>query len=538
MNSIDSSVTTSLTKDVIEKMKEEIINVRFTDPDLVLSHCTLIKQYALFMDDSELFSEALFYEGDAYLTKKNFTRSIQVLVELIEYQKRVFSTSFLGKAHNDLAIISYSQCDYYMALEHYFNAMKYSEINKDHTLQAMLYNNIGATFLLLEDYKNALSFFNKCWSTRNKYMNESLKRFFSDERAALNLGICQFCLNQIQDAKDNLRFVESNVKPDEYRNLCLFIDFLGARIADITDEPETVKHYMNHLYSACEEYYNPVQFNNMLDMVDLFIKYDITKTEFLLKFLEKQLYLQYTEANHLAFLNKKILYYKQTKNRQKELESYQLYYEISKKKKFKDDQKNIQSLNNRLLLIREKKQYEELAKKTSTISNIILRDALTGLLNRYGLREMEQSLSTELKREPHNISVALIDIDNFKDINDTYGHIVGDDCLTTLAKAIQTLENSHITGIRYGGDEFLILGNHMNREEFEQMIKNLLKVVKESSVPTRTEKKAIHFSISIGAFSQYSSASFSLDHFIEQADQALYQIKKTKKGSCSFYEER
>ena len=71
-------------------------------------------------------------------------------------------------------------------------------------------------------------------------MNESLKRFFSDERAALNLGICQFCLNQFQDAKDNLRFVESNVKPDEYRNLCLFIDFLGAKIADITDEPETV----------------------------------------------------------------------------------------------------------------------------------------------------------------------------------------------------------------------------------------------------------------------------------------------------------
>ncbi len=154
-------------------------------------------------------------------------------------------------------------------------------------------------------------------------------------------------------------------------------------------------------------------------------------------------------------------------------------------------------------------------------------DQLTGVYNRHAFY---QRLAAMLKN-PHNrrMSVILMDIDNFKRINDTHGHTAGDDILRNLAEKIQDSTCDHCLSCRWGGEEFLIL---MNCEHDPyQTCEQIRSAVEGSSVTCGD--CVIRYTISLGLCSAQNVTEANIAEMIKYADSAMYESKRNGKNQTS-----
>ncbi len=160
------------------------------------------------------------------------------------------------------------------------------------------------------------------------------------------------------------------------------------------------------------------------------------------------------------------------------------------------------------------------------VENLASKDSLTGLHNRRYLLELAQQEIHRSYRYKHPVSLLIIDIDYFKNINDTYGHLIGDQILTNFAEFLQkTLRNADIIG-RYGGDEFVILLPETTSGTALTTATRLCTAIRNSSYSTT--KGEVRFTLSIGISSENDvKKDTDLYAFLERADRALYRAKES-----------
>lgn len=149
-------------------------------------------------------------------------------------------------------------------------------------------------------------------------------------------------------------------------------------------------------------------------------------------------------------------------------------------------------------------------------------DALTGLLNRReGFRRMTAECS-RARRSGLPLCVMMLDIDHFKAINDTWGHLTGDKVLGVLADILKkTLRMSDIV-CRYGGEEFLAVLPETSRDNLEILAERLRSTVESHGFETEVGKR-LHVTVSVGIAAGYGEET--CDQFVARADAALYRAK-------------
>jgi diguanylate cyclase (GGDEF)-like protein len=151
-------------------------------------------------------------------------------------------------------------------------------------------------------------------------------------------------------------------------------------------------------------------------------------------------------------------------------------------------------------------------------------DALTGLYNRM---RFEQLIKQEIKRAErynHSVSLFLIDIDHFKQINDTYGHRVGDRTLKSFSKLLLESIRSTDHAARYGGEEFIVLLPETNSRVAKELAERLKTKVNNHHFSTE-EIENLKFTISIGV-SSYPDGADTWEMLIHNSDSAMYTAKR------------
>ncbi|MDY6935791.1 MAG: diguanylate cyclase [Spirochaetota bacterium] len=163
----------------------------------------------------------------------------------------------------------------------------------------------------------------------------------------------------------------------------------------------------------------------------------------------------------------------------------------------------------------------EMIEHINALRNSSNKDYLTDLYNRRYFFELGNQLFTNSKREQITITVAMIDIDYFKKINDTYGHAAGDEVLKQLSQILKkSFRESDIVS-RFGGEEFCILTTNMDHEHSPRIFNGLRKKIGETSINIGFKK--IQITVSIGICIKLMD---SLEDMIEQADSMLYKAKE------------
>jgi diguanylate cyclase (GGDEF)-like protein len=175
---------------------------------------------------------------------------------------------------------------------------------------------------------------------------------------------------------------------------------------------------------------------------------------------------------------------------------------------------------------------EQLQKQEEHLRFMAQHDALTGLPNRTSMQQ-RLALALELaKRNRKKVAVMMVDLDEFKRVNDTRGHPAGDQALVQLAARLRTSVRGSDTVARYGGDEFVILAGELDRAEDAAMVAE--KVADMVSVPIAIEGGPANIGCSIG-ISVYPDDAEEGEALIALADKAMYASKSVKGRRYAFY---
>ena len=192
--------------------------------------------------------------------------------------------------------------------------------------------------------------------------------------------------------------------------------------------------------------------------------------------------------------------------------------QIVRRLKFRElvkEQKYIRVLNKEIL------KRTELEKR---LTEMACMDSLTGACNRRYFIDIAEHEKRKNLRVKDSLSIMLIDIDDFKIINDTYGHATGDKALRKFMKVCKsTLRSSDVIG-RMGGEEFAVLCTQSNKQQTIEIANRLCKNIAE-----QTARFNYHFTISIGV-SDVKSEHRSVDKALHLADLALYEAKREGKN--------
>lgn len=177
--------------------------------------------------------------------------------------------------------------------------------------------------------------------------------------------------------------------------------------------------------------------------------------------------------------------------------------------------------------IKRRKLTAELKESRSYLEDASNHDFLTGLPNRS--KFMHDLMEAAATKQPYTI--IMLDIDNFKHINDTYGHSIGDEALKGVASRLKALRTQLLTAYRFAGDEFIVILKSDNVKIVDTAANQCLQVFQK---PFKLEGKIHNIGGSVGAAS-YPGDAEDYEKVIECADEAMYSVKQTGKNAYAIY---
>jgi len=168
----------------------------------------------------------------------------------------------------------------------------------------------------------------------------------------------------------------------------------------------------------------------------------------------------------------------------------------------------------------------DLESELRRISDEASTDALTQIANRRGLMTAFDAERARVEREATELAVGLLDIDNFKKLNDTLGHAAGDQALVMLANHVKGSLRPLDVVARYGGEEFVVLLPGLPVQEAQQVLTRLQRALTASLFMHEGRERLVTFSAGVTAY----RAGEAVDQALERADEALYEAKRTGKN--------
>lgn len=180
---------------------------------------------------------------------------------------------------------------------------------------------------------------------------------------------------------------------------------------------------------------------------------------------------------------------------------------------------------------RAEDDHKRLIKRLEYLSSI---DGLTGLLNRRALTEQLEYEIDRARRYNAELSLILCDLDNLKEINDTYGHRAGDLAIQLVSATLRnSLRNADIAG-RYGGDEFLIIAPQTSLEGAKSIAEKIIIALQDTELPLdKTTRLAVSVSLGVAGL---KSSDEDMDSLVSRVDAALYNSKSAGRNRLSLAE--
>ncbi len=201
------------------------------------------------------------------------------------------------------------------------------------------------------------------------------------------------------------------------------------------------------------------------------------------------------------------------------------------------EQENQKSLVEQLSIMVNKvnhleKQSQVFEKKLAEQQRRSMRDALTRLSNRAAFDDYFSKSMVRYHHKPYDLALIVIDIDNFKYINDTYGHNAGDKTLQVIASTLQKTITNDAFVARYGGEEFVLIYNNIKKDRLVQELNALNKSI--AQLPFKFKNNKVSITMSMGV--THIKSKDNIHIAFERADEAMYKAKAQGKNQVVYFQ--
>jgi len=179
---------------------------------------------------------------------------------------------------------------------------------------------------------------------------------------------------------------------------------------------------------------------------------------------------------------------------------------------------------------------KELERAKADLERLVSIDPLTELYNRRYFTEVSETLFKLSKRNQQKFSAMMIDIDRFKYVNDSYGHLVGDKVLIYIANKIKDSLRESDIAVRFGGEEFIVLLPFTNLEGAAKIAQKVKQNIEKDAVKAGdVHNSLIKVTVSIGVAECHCTTDKGIDSLIHRVDEALYEAKRSGRDTICCY---
>ena len=188
-----------------------------------------------------------------------------------------------------------------------------------------------------------------------------------------------------------------------------------------------------------------------------------------------------------------------------------------------------------VVITMHRQQEQELVQDENTrLTQEAETDELTGLPNRYGMNTAASQFYEKCYQEKTCFGFEVIDVDYFKEFNDTYGHQAGDLVLQKVAEVLRSItkRDPSIYAARYGGDEIVVLYQGKTSGQIGEITKQINEKIRALAIPHKNSRCADVVTVSQGVVNAVPEDAVRIWDYMSNADHALYQVKRSRKGSC------
>ncbi|MEZ4528658.1 MAG: GGDEF domain-containing protein [Desulfobacterales bacterium] len=167
------------------------------------------------------------------------------------------------------------------------------------------------------------------------------------------------------------------------------------------------------------------------------------------------------------------------------------------------------------------------------VKEMALTDSLTGVNNRLSFQEILVRESQRVRHSGHSVCLLMIDVDDFKNVNDTYGHLIGDRVLRDIAAILKFSVRKSDSVARFGGDEFVVLMPSADETEGLKLANRIQESIREWNAKEKVP--GLKMKVSIGIHAGHPE---NADSLLLEADREMYRCKTFRKKKCQIISEK
>lgn len=524
----------------VQNFINDTIQYRESGNCLDYDTCQKILEYAADTGSQKLTGLGLYYLAEYYWQKGEYENTMQCLTESVGCLENARMYELLAKAHNMMGAVSDRKNNRMVALSSYYNCLQYAEKYHFYYIQGMAESNIAYTLVRMRLRQEAIQHYRiaiTCYDKSEKTYQLNYNRI----NCMIECGCCHMYLGEMEEALQLWHQIEqilreapesyySKITLEMYRIPCELLkgheeealklaEDLLEQLSDrdvfeeIMDELVILAgimailpdgKYLEKLIRIIDEKHIEEYYNIFLDMYPF-------KSEFLQKRGLTREYIDYTRQY---------------------FDLYEKYQQENREALI-----NVIELQNRLKNVTL--DWANMKASNRELESLAMHDELTGLANRTFLHEYFTGSFEHAYEEHELMGVELMDIDFFKEYNDHYGHLAGDQCLKAIAGVLRKQQvPGKIFCARYGGDEFLILYTGMTAEKIRRVSEDILREVRKLKIPHECSDCSNYVSVSQGVFARIPAGNNREWDFTSRADDLLYKAKNCGRNSICMSTEK
>lgn len=479
-------------------------------------------------EDSVLIGVAYFYLSNAcFHFKRNYKSFSNYIQQALLYLQNTDEVDYLMQVYNLLGIDANTHGNVQLSVDCFNKALSVSPDMEPNYLTAMIHFNIGQVYFQIEEYKQALRYVkashqiihkNKLDDPRN--MEGYCYCFEGTVNLLLGrLNSAHTCLNGLN------KLIARSENPDAAALDPFFLLFqlrMCHEDGDIEKRDQLIAIFLQQLL---HDGLDLESITEILDFIGFMIKIeDYESAKIAIDHMMPLIENADIPNIQVPFLSKCVEYYSRTNQEDQYIRALSEYYRFAENYKVRANKIFSAALQTRMAL-------EAVEKENARLTVAANTDGLTGIPNRSALNTYLDEIFEDCYHLHLSLGIEFLDIDFFKEYNDTYGHQAGDKVLTRVADILKDIAvDERIYVGRYGGDEFVLVYRDMTDDEIMSIAESIRNRVLALEIEHKYSQSGPIVSVSQGIRNRVPKSGNKLWDFLYTADNALYQVKKNKKG--------
>lgn len=474
-------------------------------------------------NDKSNFGRHYFYLSQFYFECGNLEESMNYALKGVHTLRNIPYTTELSKCYNIMGVIYNSKRDSLHALDWYLDAMDIIIKNDDIPTLSNIYNNIGCIYDDLQDYPSAIEYFKKALELVEDKNDEA----YSLEVINLALMYCELgdwdkveyyynCLKEVK--KEYVLYANE-----------IHLAVIRILIAYHNEDIEGVRYQLKLIQSRIEK--EEISTNNFDEIVNALPKIIdirfVDEISNLLKLLNKIADVKQLIDSQITLIDVNIKLNELIGNEDEIIRLSKEFYQLTNLKNTERSKMAIDGINLKLQMRDMVLEHQRMEEQSMRYKQQAQRDNLTGLYNRSIFKERIETLFKNAVSLHKNVGVVIVDINDFKQFNDCYGHIKGDNCIRDISSIMLRLMDDHIYFLRYGGDEFLGFFYDIDELTIKSMIHLIASEIKALNIEHKTTSYPLKIcDVTQGGYIAIPRSTDTLYDFIAKADDQLYKGKR------------